>query len=86
MVAFASLLLATTGSGIFYPVGVAIVPNAMELGVDVASASLPYGAAMIGMGLGGIFMGWLSDKRGPFLPAAIGTVCISVGCYWISLT
>ena len=62
------------------------MPNALELDVDMASASLPYGAAMIGMGLGGILMGWLSDRHGPFLPATVGAICISVGCYWISLT
>jgi len=86
VVAFASLALATIGSGIFYLVGVAIVPQAATLEITVKSASLPYGAAMLGMGLGGIFMGWFSDRKGPFGPTLLGTLAIVSGSYLISTT
>ena len=86
IVAFTSLALATIGSGIFYLVGIAIVPQAAALGITVKSASLPYGAAMLGMGLGGIFMGWFSDMKGPFGPTLLGSLAIASGSYLISTT
>ena len=84
VVAFSSLGLATIGSGIFYLVAIAIVPQVTELGISAESASLPYGAAMVGMGIGGILMGWVADKKGPFGPAILGSLSIAAGCYLIS--
>lgn len=84
-VALASLVLAAVGSGIYYLVGIAIVPRAEELGIEVKSASLPYALAMVGMGVGGIAMGLLADRRGPFIPALIGSLAIVGGSYWVSV-
>ncbi len=86
VIAFASLGLATIGSGIFYLVGIAIVPQAIELDISPESSSLPYGAAMIGMGIGGILMGWIADRKGPFGPALVGSLSIALGCYLVSRT
>ena len=84
VIALSSLGLATIGSGIFYLVAIAIVPQVTELGISSESASLPYGAAMVGMGIGGILMGWVADKKGPFGPAIFGSLSIAAGCYLIS--
>ena len=86
VVAIVSLVLTAVASGIYYLVGIAIVPRADELGIPVRSASLPYGLAMLGMGVGGIAMGWFADRRGPFIPAVVGTLAIVVGSYWVSFT
>ena len=42
VVAIVSLVLTAVASGIYYLVGIAIVPRADELGIPVRSASLPY--------------------------------------------
>jgi len=83
-IAFSALILTAAGSGALFLVGIAIVPRASEFGIDIASASLPYGLAMLGMGIGGIAMGWLADRVGPFWPAALGSLSIALGGYLVS--
>ena len=86
VVAFASLFLAAAGSGIYFLVAVGLVPHAAELGVSVGSATAPYGAAMVGMGVGGIAIGWLAERLGsPFWPAVVGCLAVAVGCYGVSI-
>ena len=84
--ALASLLLATIGAGIFYLVGIAIVPYAQEWSISVEEASRPYGAAMLGMGFGGLLMGWLADRYGAFFPTFVGAISIGAGCFLVSLS
>jgi MFS family permease len=50
-----------------------------EFGVARGDASLPYTAAMIGFGLGGVFMGRLADRFGVIVPVLIGAVGLGGG-------
>ena len=75
----ASLVLATLGGiGMFIAV-VALKPIAAEFGVSRSDASLAYAATTLGFGIGGIFMGWLSDRVGVMWPSMIGAACLSLG-------
>ena len=50
-----------------------------EFGVARSDASLPYTMTMIGVGVGGVLMGRLSDRFGIFLPVAGGAISLSIG-------
>ncbi|NNL84129.1 MAG: hypothetical protein HKP27_00665, partial [Myxococcales bacterium] len=86
LVAFTSLFLAAAGSGIYFLVAIAIVPRAAEFGVDVGSAAIPYGAAMLGMGVGGIVMGWYADRYGTFRPAVLAVLSVALGAFIVANT
>ncbi len=77
--AIASLALATLGSIGLYIMIVALKPVAADFGVSRSAASLAYAAMMLGLGVGGIFMGWLSDRVGVMWPSMIGAACLSLG-------
>lgn len=76
-----SLLLMIIGGSGMYMVIVVLPEVQQEFGVARADASLPYTLAMIGFGLGGVFMGRLADRRGVWLPVVIGGVCLGVGFF-----
>lgn len=57
----------------------ALKPVAAEFGITRSDAALAYAATSIGIGLGGILMGWLSDRVGMMWPSMIGTACLSLG-------
>ena len=59
---FVSLLLMTIGGSGVYTVSVVLPRIQTEFGVARGDASLPYSAAMIGFGLGAVFMGRLADR------------------------
>ena len=61
---FVSLLLMTIGGSGVYTVSVVLPHIQAEFGVARGDASLPYAAAMVGFGLGGVFMGRLADRFG----------------------
>jgi MFS family permease len=50
-----------------------------EFGVARGTASLPYTLTMLGFGIGGIFMGRLTDRYGVSAPLAGATVAMAVG-------
>jgi len=75
----AALALMTMGGAGMYCMAVALPPLQAEFGIDRAQASLPYTLAMIGFGLGGIFMGRLADRFGVIVPVLIGGVCLGLG-------
>jgi len=75
----AALLAMTIGGVGMYGIAVALPQVQAEFGVDRAAASLPYTLAMIGFGLGGIFMGRLSDRFGVIAPVLIGAVGLGLG-------
>ncbi len=75
----ASLTLMTMGGVGMYAMAVALPAIQAEFGVGRSDASLPYTLTMVGFGLGGIFMGKLSDRFGVMLPVLIGTVCLAAG-------
>jgi MFS family permease len=76
---FVSLLLMTIGGSGVYTVSVVLPRIQAEFGVARGDASLPYTMAMIGFGLGGIFMGRLADRFGVMVPVLIGAVGLGGG-------
>jgi MFS family permease len=76
---FVSLLLMTIGGSGVYTVSVVLPRIQAEFGVARGDASLPYTAAMIGFGLGGVFMGRLADRFGVIVPVLIGAAGLGGG-------
>lgn len=74
-----TLALITLGSSGMYVIAVVLPSVQADFGVNRADASLPYTVMMIGFGLGGMFMGWLSDRYGIMLPLLIGAVGMGLG-------
>jgi len=75
----AALALMTIGGAGMYSMAVALPPLQAEFGIARSAASLPYTLTMIGFGLGGIFMGRLSDRFGVMVPVLIGAACLGAG-------
>lgn len=69
----------TFGSSAMYGVAVVIPAIQAEFGIDRADASIPYTMMMIGYGLGGIWMGRVSDRWGVTRSLLIGAVCLAAG-------
>ena len=69
----------TLGGSGMYAVTVALPAVQAEFAASRADASLPYTLTMIGFGIGGIFMGRLSDRFGVLVPALIGSMCLGAG-------
>jgi MFS family permease len=76
---FVSLLLMTIGGSGVYTVAVVLPLVQADFGIARGDASLPYTAAMIGFGLGGVFMGRLADRFGAMVPVLIGAVGLGSG-------
>ncbi len=76
---FVSLLLMTIGGSGVYTVSVVLPLIQAEFGIARGDASLPYSAAMIGFGLGGVFMGRLADHFGVMIPVLIGALGLGGG-------
>ena len=74
-----ALLLSTIGGVGMYAVVVVLPAVQADFGIGRSDASLPFTATMIGFGIGGMLMGWLSDRFGIMLPVAIGAVSIAAG-------
>jgi MFS family permease len=75
----AALALMTIGGAGMYSMAVALPPLQAAFGIARSEASLPYTLTMIGFGLGGIFMGRLSDRFGVTAPVLTGAVCLGLG-------
>jgi MFS family permease len=58
---------------------VGLKPVGAEFGISRALSSLPYTATMIGFGLGGIAMGWVSDRLGVMPIIVFGGVMMALG-------
>ena len=78
---FVSLLLMTIGGSGVYTVSVVLPRIQTEFGVARGDASLPYSAAMIGFGLGAVFMGRLADRFGVMAPVLIGALGLGSGFF-----
>ena len=74
-----ALVLGTIGSVGMWSFVVALPPVQIEFGIDRASASMPYTAAMIGFAFGGVAMGRFSDRYGIVFPAILGTILLTIG-------
>ena len=79
VVAIASLLLMTVGNASVYVVIVGLTRIAPEFGDARGVVSAGYALALFGMGVGGIYMGRLSDRIGMVWPAVIGAVSVAAG-------
>jgi len=74
-----AVLIMTLGASVMYVVPVILPAVQSEFGVARADASLPYSLLMIGFGIGGLFMGRLSDRFGVAVPLAIGAAGVGSG-------
>jgi MFS family permease len=75
----AALLLSTIGGVGMWSVVVALPAIQAEFGVARSDASLPYTLTMVGFGLGGIFMGRLTDRFGIIVPVVVGAGALALG-------
>lgn len=69
----------TLGSSGMYIVVVAMPAIEADFGSARAAASLPFTLIMLGWGVGGIWMGRLSDRYSITVPITIGSISIGVG-------
>ena len=63
----------------YYITIVSLKTISAEFGWPRSFTSAAYSILFLGMGIGGIFMGWWSDRIGVALPAAIGIVFTAIG-------
>jgi MFS family permease len=75
----ASLAISTIGGVALWSTAVVLPLIQTEFGLDRAAASLPYTAVMLGFVAGGPAMGWLADRFGIAVPAAISAAMLSLG-------
>ena len=74
-----TLVLISLGSSTMYVVPVVFPAVQADFGVDRAAVSASYAMLMVGMGVGGLFMGRLADRHGMMVPLVIGGVSIAAG-------
>ncbi len=70
--------VALGGGGIYLPM-VGLKEMAADFGDQRAVPSFAYMVGFFGMGVGGVFMGWLADRTSPRIPLLIAGVCIAIG-------
>ena len=74
-----SVLIGSIGAVGFWS-GVVVLPVVQaDFGVDRAAATLPYTLTMLGLGLGGVVMGRISDRFGIVMPIVVGGVALGLG-------
>ncbi len=74
--------VALGGGGIYLPM-VGLKEMAADFGDQRAVPSFAYMVGFFGMGVGGVFMGWLADRTSPRVPLLIAGVSIALGG-WIA--
>ena len=74
-----TLAIMTIGASGMYVVPVMLPAVQAEFGIARADASAPYSMLMIGVGVGGLFMGRLADRFGVMVPLMIGAVSLGIG-------
>ncbi|MBV9834518.1 MAG: MFS transporter [Alphaproteobacteria bacterium] len=79
--AVVSMICVGAGGGSAYLPIVAMQQIAQEFGGQRQVPSLAYTLIYVGIGVGGIMMGWLSDRFGPRLPLLIAAVSIALGAW-----
>ncbi len=72
------LCVALGGGGIYLPV-IGLKEIAADFGGQRAVPSFAYMIGFFGMGVGGVFMGWLADRTSPRVPLLIGGISIALG-------
>jgi len=78
-IAVVSMLVISIGWGAPYLIAVALKPMAADLGSARSVPSLASSFAYMGIGVGGIFMGWLADRVGAMWTALLGSIMIGAG-------
>ena len=81
VIIFVSLIINSIGLGAPNILFITLKPIAAELGSDRAMPSLAYSLMMLGVGLGGLVMGWWMDRRGVMEPVLFGAVMIAIGSF-----
>ena len=81
VIIFVSLIINSIGLGAPNILFITLKPIASELGSDRAMPSLAYSLMMLGVGLGGLVMGWWMDRRGVMEPVLFGAVMIAIGSF-----
>ncbi|MCA1326182.1 MFS transporter [Herbaspirillum sp. alder98] len=76
---FITLILMIVGASGMYVMAVVLPAVQAEFAVDRGLASLPYTLTMLGVGVGGIWMGRLADRHGITLPLMLGGACLGGG-------
>lgn len=82
----ASVLCMAVATGALYVVVVGLKPIAAEFGWPRSIPSLSYSLGLLGMGVGGIFMGRWSDRRGALQPLMFAGLMIPLGAYIASIS
>ena len=70
--------IALGGGGIYLPM-VGLKEMAADFGDQRAVPSFAYMVGFFGMGVGGVFMGWLADRTSPRVPLVIAGISIAIG-------
>lgn len=76
---FAALALMTIGGSGMYAAIMVLKPAAAEFDISRAASSLPYTLQMLGFGLGGVAMGWASDRWGVMRPTLLASLTLPAG-------
>jgi MFS family permease len=76
---FIAVLCMMLGTSSMYAVAVFLPAVQTEFGVSRSEVSLPYTYMMIGLGLGSILMGKLTDRFGVSAALHLGAVCVGLG-------
>jgi len=74
-----ALALISIGGSVMYFAIVGLKPISSEFGVSRAVGSMPYTMTMIGFGLGGIVMGYVSDRIGVMPVVLFGGLMLALG-------
>lgn len=75
----AALMLMTIGGSGMYAAIMVLKPATAEFAVARAWGSLPYTLQMLGFGLGGVAMGWASDRWGVMRPSLLASLTLPAG-------
>ena len=78
----ATLLVMTLGAAGMYVISVVLPQVQSDFGVSRSDASLPYTLLMVGFGVGGLWMGRISDRFGVHVALAIGAIGTLTGFVW----
>jgi len=78
-VAVVSMLIIAIGWGAPYLISVALKPMAADLGAVRSVPSFAASLCYVGIGVGGIFMGWWADRVGAMWTALLGSCMVGAG-------
>ncbi len=81
--AFVSMFCIALGGGSIYLPVVGLKEIAAEFGNQRAVPSMAYMLGFMGMGVGGVLMGWLADRTSPRVPLLVAGLFIPAGA-WIA--